>query len=368
MKLRVATFNLENLFTRPAAMAEGAGAAGQAAVDDHAELSAIIRKPEYGAAEKARLLALDRIYRFSSLTAPRDALLRLNRVRGRLFSRSRTGIVSVVASGSGDWTGWFELPRRDIAWQATYNTARVIAEVDPDILVCVEAEDRQTLVRFNDKVLGAEFGKAFAHVMLIDGNDERGIDVGILSQHPLNGVRSHVDDRNADGQKTFSRDCPEYVVELPGGRLLVVMPNHFKSKRGGNDIQAQRRRRAQAEAAAAIGDRAQRFVSELVMVAGDLNDEPSSEELAPLWSNGFADVQSYPGYPTERPGTFGTGLARDKIDYLILSAPLATQLVASGIERRGSYHPSLWPVFDTVTSAATEASDHHLLWADFELG
>jgi hypothetical protein len=45
MTLRVATFNVENLFTRPAAMADGSGDRGQAAIDAHAELNAIVRKP-----------------------------------------------------------------------------------------------------------------------------------------------------------------------------------------------------------------------------------------------------------------------------------------------------------------------------------
>ena len=42
MKIRVATYNLENLFTRPAAMAADAGKAGQQAIDDHAVLNALI--------------------------------------------------------------------------------------------------------------------------------------------------------------------------------------------------------------------------------------------------------------------------------------------------------------------------------------
>jgi hypothetical protein len=75
---------------------------------------------------------------------------------------------------------------------------------------------------------------------------------------------------------------------------------------------------------------------------------------------------SHPDYPTDRPGTFGTGLANNKIDYLIMSPALRTQLITTGIERRGSFHPSLWTVFDTVTKTSEEASDHHLVWADFD--
>ena len=108
-------------------------------------------------------------------------------------------------------------------------------------------------------------------------------------------------------------------------------------------------------------------ITNLVLLGGDMNDTPDSTELTPLWHDGFKDVQSHPSYPTDRPGTFDTGTARNKIDYLIMSPVLHGHLEEAGIERRGSYHPNTWVPFDTVRSKADEASDHHLVWADFEL-
>jgi hypothetical protein len=49
------------------------------------------------------------------------------------------------------------------------------------------------------------------------------------------------------------------------------------------------------------------------------------------------------------------------------TARSAILLKTTGIERRGTYHPKLWQSFDTVKKTADEASDHHLLWADFDL-
>ncbi len=76
---------------------------------------------------------------------------------------------------------------------------------------------------------------------------------------------------------------------------------------------------------------------------------------------------SHPSYPKDRPGTYNTGTAGNKIDYLIMSPALQATLQQTGIERRGSYHPNTWAPFDTVKSKSDEASDHHLLWADFEI-
>jgi endonuclease/exonuclease/phosphatase family metal-dependent hydrolase len=306
MTLRIATFNVENLFTRPRAMKDGMGQAGQAAIDDNAELNRIISKTAYDAADKARLIVLDQTYGFSALNAPPNALVELNKIRGQLYSRSQAGVVTVVAAGRGDWTGWFFLRSDDVSWEATYNTGRVMAEVDAHIQICVEVENRPTLLRFNEQVLAAKFNKAFPHVMVIDGNDERGIDVGIMSRYPIRSIKSHVDDQNANGERTFSRDCPEYLIELPSGRKVLILPNHFKSKRGGNSPAVQARRKAQADRAHAIATEGL-AQTQLVLIAGDLNDTPDVPQFVSLWQDGFLDVRDHPSYPTDRPGTFDTG-------------------------------------------------------------
>lgn len=202
--------------------------------------------------------------------------------------------------------------------------------------------------------------------MVIDGNDDRGIDVGIASRFPIVQMRSHVDDATPAGGEVFSRDCPEYDIDLPGGKRMVILPNHFKSKRNGDNQASINRRKAQAERAHAIAVVALSR-SDLVVVGGDLNDVPDSVPLAALFTDGFADVINHPNYPTDRPGTYGTGLKTQKLDYLILSPKLQAKLQDVRIERRGAYHPNLWESFDTVKKSADEASDHHLVWADFNL-
>lgn len=364
MPIRIATFNMENLFTRPSAMV-GSGLDSQRAIDDHALANTISAKLIYNEDDKLKLLDLDGRYHFSAPNPPTNALVTLNKVRGQLFHRSNDGTVSVVANGRTDWTGWFDLRREDLSWQAVMNTGRVIEAVNPDILVCVEVENRPTLQRFNEQVLAATLGEIFPYVMVIDGNDARGIDVGLLSRYPIVSIRSHVDDK-FQGKRVFSRDCPEYVLLLPSGKNLVICPNHFKSKRGGDNNEAQARRLAQGKRATEIGRLAEAQISPLVLLAGDLNDTPDSPAITPLLADGWSDIQSHPSYPIDRPGTYGTGTAHNKIDYLIMSSALKKKLVGVGIERRGTYHPKLWPSFDGVT-ATTEASDHHCIWADFAL-
>lgn len=366
MPIRIATFNLENLFTRPVAMNSATEAAGREAIEDHALANAIVASARYDDVQKANLVRLSKKYGWHWRNPPRNALVQLQKVRGQLFRQPKGGELQVAARGRDSWAGWFELRREDVSWMATYNTGRVIAETKPDILLLVEIENRPTFKRFSEQVLKAEFDLDFPHFMVIDGNDDRGIDVGIASRFPIEEIRSHVDDANEAGLTIFSRDCPEYDVILPGGQRIVLMPNHFKSKRNGDDEASQARRTAQAVRANAIA-RAALARSSLVLLGGDLNDIPESEPMRMIFEGGFRDVKDHPDYPEDRPGTFDTGLARNKIDYLILSPDLFGRLRTTGIERRGSYHPNTWAPFDTVTGPATEASDHHLVWADFDL-
>lgn len=367
-KVKIASYNLENLFTRPSAMNTADDGDGRQALEDHAELNAIIAHPEYSIDDKQRLIALSNRYGFHQLNPPQDALVFLQKTRGQLF-RTSAGQLRVAASGRGDWAGWFELRRESVAWEATSNTGRVIQAQEPDVLVAVEVEDRPTLKRFNEQILGAQFGVAFAQELLFDGNDQRGIDVGLLSRFPVSDLRTHVFDQR-DGRTIFSRDCPEYQVDLPGDRRLIVLPNHFKSKRNGNAQASQNRRRVQAEEVALIATDALKRTP-LVLIAGDLNDTPDSWPLEPLFEAGFVDVGVHPNYLDpelpDRPGTFGTGLPGDKIDYLLMSPTLLEALTDAGIERRGSFHPNTWKPFDSVTGPASEASDHHLIWGVFDL-
>ncbi len=363
--IRIATFNLENFFTRPAAMSGANDEEGRQAIEDHAELNLIAARPVYSDADKQRLLALSDRYGFHSRNPPGTAYVYLNKIRGQLFRDPENGPPTVVAKGRADWVGWFELRRTNVEWQATFNTGRVIAETNPQILVVVEVENRPTLERFNDQVLGAHFDRRFPYYMVVDGNDQRGIDVGILSRFPLGSMRSHTDDTAANGSKLFSRDCPEYDVRLPSGHHITLLPNHLKSKRNGNDQASRDRRLAQATRAHEYALNALNR-SSYVIVAGDMNDTPESPAIQPLLRDDFTDVMMHPDYPQDRPGTYTTGLITGKIDYLVMSPALRERLDTVGIERRGTYHPKLWPSFDTVKKAADEASDHHLVWADFD--
>jgi len=207
----------------------------------------------------------------------------------------------------------------------------------------------------------------------VDGNDERGIDVGVLSAagFPLVGQRSHVDDVDHVG-RIFSRDCAEYHFRSPGGVRIAVLVNHFKSKGYGGKVASDAIRRRQAVRVAEIyrGLVAEGIAH--VAVVGDLNDTPESEPLAPLLSGtDLRDISTHPGFEDGgRPGTYGYCTARNKLDYVLLSPALSAAARGGGIFRRGVWggrRGTLWPIYSTMTAAVHAGSDHAAIYADIDL-
>jgi endonuclease/exonuclease/phosphatase family metal-dependent hydrolase len=286
--------------------------------------------------------------------------------------------MTVVADGRGDWIGWLELKKEAVNETATRNTARVVADVGADVLAVIEAEDRPALERFNRDVLplgGPDGAPAwrYRHVMLIDGNDDRGIDVGLMTRQsqPIARMRSHVDDRDGEDEVIFSRDCPEYEVELSSAGQLLVLVNHFKSKGYGAPRQTAAKRHRQAQRVAEIYAARRAEGIKALAVVGDLNDTPDSAALAPLLAGtDLRDVSEHPKYVSDgRTGTYGTG--GDKIDYLLLSPALFAQVRAAGVNRSGVWHgprvKNPWPMLDTLTAPEEAASDHAAIWADLDV-
>jgi endonuclease/exonuclease/phosphatase family metal-dependent hydrolase len=279
-----------------------------------------------------------------------------------------------VADGRTDWVGSLELREEPVNATAMRLTARVMTEIQADVLAVVEAENRPALAEFNRAVLTAIGGAPFRHVMVIDGNDERGIDVGLVTRagFPIGPMFSHVDDPGADGRPVFSRDCPEFTVATPAGARLVIMVNHFKSKGFGSTRSSNARRRAQAERVKEIYEERRAAGDQLIAVVGDLNDTPASDPLEPLIQRtDLRDAFTHDAFDDGGfPGTYDLCNAGNKIDYLLLSPALFAKVEAGGVFRRGMWpgsRPKRWDTFDELTKPIEAASDHAAIWVDLEV-
>jgi endonuclease/exonuclease/phosphatase family metal-dependent hydrolase len=370
--MRLATFNVENMFDRAKALNGANWDEGKPALEAHKELNTLFGKARYSADDKARMLKL--FEKHGLLKTDDGPLLLLRKIRGQLIKRPRVGDAEIVATGRKSWVGWVELKTEPVNETATLNTARVLGEINADVQAVIEAEDRTTLRLFNQQLLPEVDAKPFQHVMVVDGNDDRGIDVGLMTRHkfPIVSIRSHVDDTDATGI-IFSRDCAEYEVSLPGNKRLWVMVNHLKSKGYGSQASNDAKRKRQAKRIRAIYDEHLAAGETLVAVVGDLNEIPANDPLAPLLrqNSSLKDIASHPEFDSGgREGTHGNCGPSAKLDYILLSPDLYASVTAAGIERRGMWggvNGTLWDHFAEVSNADEAASDHAALWVDLDL-
>jgi len=376
----VASYNVENLFARPKAFDTTDRSAGEPVLAAYHEFNSLAAAEVYTDADRARmrdlLVALgvyvvrDGAVRRNRTREPKWAWLRKNRGTFDREPRDATRDVEIIAKGRADWIGWVELAKEAVDEVGTRTTARVIAEVDADVLALIEVEDRPSLVRLNNELLDGRY----EHVMLVDGNDDRGIDVGIMTKKgfSIESIRSNVDIK--DGRvPVFSRDCAQYEIRTPAGKVLHVLVNHFKSQSGGGG----EKRRRQAKEVRRIADELVK-ARKNVVVLGDLNEgQPSlttpAANLKELFDGPLRSCYDLKGFDTgKRPGTFDSCGIRNRLDYVLVSSSLQRRFRSGHVFRKGlwgtrSTRPTDWETYPEMTNHDQQASDHAAVVVELDL-
>lgn len=242
------------------------------------------------------------------------------------------------------------------------NTAQVIRANDPDVICLQEAENLETLKQFNKKYLN----KKYPYSILIDGNDMRQIDVGILSKLEIGGVRTHQFDKDKKGV-IFSRDCLEADIFLDkkGNKRLTLFVNHLKSRLGGEEKTAEKRERQATRVSEIIQERFGKDAKNAnFAVLGDFNDTPDAECLKPLLGEPWVE-NVVARLPEDEQWTHYWEKKKEtnQFDYILLSKALSKKnpKTLPKIERRGlaDYAKAYkGPRFPGVGPEGTEASDH----------
>lgn len=312
----------------------------------------------------------------------------LNNLFSRFNFRAR---VEEVPEEERDVTVTFEFTEEGDYWFRTFRgrliqpmpteQARTLAgriqAMDLDVVAVQEVEDIEALRDFNREFLG----RMYANAVLVEGNDPRFIDVGVLSKadFPIGAVTSwqhrvHPLDRT---RRVFSRDLLEVEIldRRRTRRLFTLYNNHLKSQfvTPGEDPAvagpaADLQRARQAEMVVQIVEERMRPNSRF-LVTGDMNDTPDSQPLQAFSAqgvglvNGLADPEETRPAKADQPPPAskawthrfkeaGRPARYELFDQIWLSPSLAGRQTGAFIERRtrhggdGSDHDPAWVLLD----------------------
>src|SRR5262249_2470999 len=276
------------------------------------------------------------------------------------------GLVS-IASRAGDLAPYAlsEIQRN--------NTAHAILDSAPHILAVQEVENMYTLRIFNETFLDGYFDR----MILIDGNDPRGIDVGLLMKTGLNAeilnVRTHIDD--AEKGKTirrtaflnsgymvtgaiFSRDCLEVDVKI-GGKVLTFLANQFKAQ--DRTKASITKRTAQAERVAELG-KAAAAAGKRPILLGGLNADGEADKSLDALKRSPVLADPFKAIPAKDLWThyFTAGKEVSRLDWILPHKSLKVSsptILRKGLTTKAKQFYD-GPRYPTIGQEGTEASDH----------
>jgi endonuclease/exonuclease/phosphatase family metal-dependent hydrolase len=257
-------------------------------------------------------------------------------------------------------------------------TAKTIIETKADVIALQEVESLDTLRKFRNDYLGGR--KRYPYCIVIDGNDPRRIDVGLLSRYPIENIDTHINDYDASSKSyEFSRDCLECDIVVSGSKRVRLFINHFKSMldktnpcKGRQLTRA--RRMAQAKKVVKIVSSKMNLDKDDFVILGDFNDYLENDQQGKSaildlvsWNNVENVVTRLPEseqwtHYFEGNKKCGTSHSYKQLDYVLISKSLAKKnphsvpsIVRKGITTNAKKYPG--PRFPGVT-AQYAASDH----------
>lgn len=269
--------------------------------------------------------------------------------------------VDFSAISEKDWQKLTSSVRKNKPIEHVRAIARAVLDIDPDILMLCEVGGRESLENFNRYFLD---GKYAAH--LIEGNSDRGIDLGYLVKRDLPFTYDLISHRHREidflyeherlSQETgyghlrsarkashrFSRDVLEFRIYEDANQppVLIALMVHLKSQLDRDRIDPGGRDRRKAEL-----DKLVTIYEEIsgehqgqvpIVLAGDFNGvaalpEPSPEFESIYTKTNLKDCLEIAGVPTDERFTFQQfnrgrpGLFR-QLDYVFVPPSLVPRV------------------------------------------
>lgn len=240
--------------------------------------------------------------------------------------------------------------------EALEKLAATLRNIDADVVALQEVENRGYLERFVKQLLP---DAGYTEIVHLEGNDQRGIDVALLSRLPVGPVTSyrHLEFEDSKGaRQRFRRDLLRVRLEPDTGPSFDVFVVHFKSKRGGENDVSHTVRVAEARATRQVLDEVLRADPDARFVlCGDFNDTAESESIKTIMGQGAGALRCFSDdLPADNAATYRRPPYRSMIDFIFCSPGMAVH-----------YRPGTYSI--PLISDSASGSDHNPVVVVFDM-
>lgn len=368
--MKIATFNIQNLFHRDKSLVEQP--IGKCITDWIQELDMLMRKLGNSLSEQERIRELSFLLGFEKTTPLPYAVMR--RKAGLLYMKGIHHSTESRASHLTNWNGWIELQTKPILPTATDNKARVIADINADILLLQEVEDRASLEEFNQIVLPKFNCKPYSHTFVIQSNDMKGLEIAILLRkgYTLQTIKTHL----IGGYSDLFQQLVEYEISTLNSEEIHILATNLVNQTDDQEI-AHKIRKSLVENIARIYKNLIAQGKTNVIIAGTFNTPSYCDSLTPLFQDtDVKDITKHFSFEVTtdegddatyyRLGAYRKGVNIKQKDYLLFSPALFERMQDSGLHRKAMWPTKKpqWSTYKEVSSKYNAASEHPLVWGN----
>lgn len=373
--MKIATFNTQNLFHRDRSFSENSF--GNCVSDWINELDSLMRGNDRSGSNADRIQELVFLLGFDKTYDVPYAVVRKR--AGFLFLKGMNYSKEMKAGDLTDWNGWIALRTKPIDSMAIKNKAKVVAEINPDIILMQEIEDRASLEEFNAQLLPEFECRSFQEITVIQGSDKRGQEMGVMLKngYRIKSVRSHRFD--IDYSPNSKKEFFQYEIKTPSQQTIWLLAAHLQEETK-NKNESDTFRKKQAHQLKEVYQQLREEAHENIIIVGTLNAASYCDSLSPLLRDtDLKDVAKHPSFNVDydegrdasyfRLGAYRMGVNIKQKDYLLLSPNLFDMVKDCGLNRKAVWPEKrpMWPIYSTLDSKKKAASEHPLVWGKVEI-
>lgn len=236
------------------------------------------------------------------------------------------------------------------------SVAKVLKEIDADVVGCVELENIHIL-----KAMALDMmpGSGYKYFAITDSNSGRGIQIGVMSKLPILSITSHkFRDLKLPGERKtwhYARDLVQVTVQVTDKQVLDLFLVHFKSKRSSSgDPGSAKWRLAEATMARQIIEQTHKtYPDHWIVMMGDFNDTPETATIQSLLAKPQLLNDCHAFMTADKRITYLHKPYRSTIDYILAGPQLFkrldtkhTGLPSDESQLTGSDHAPIYATFD----------------------